>query len=370
MIKENKKIESSVKKEESKKMEEASQVKKQEKVIKPPESKPAEQPKKKSKGIWPKILLAVLGIVIVAIIFFVVLGVGIYRFNWQNNFAFKFPYPATSVNWHLLKYSNYINDLRTLDFYYNAEAKVNSQVTKPSADQLKESVLTRMIKDEFLAEKAKTFGITVTAADIDKEWQNIVTQAGSEATVTQTLKEIYNWDASQFKTKVIEPYILRSKMQQKISFDDTINAAAKKKAEEVLALVKAGKTSFEDLAKQYSEDTTTASQGGDLGFFAKGDMVKEFEDAVLKLKKGETSGIVQTVYGYHIIKLIAITPATKDKPEQFHAEHILFNAKTIDQWINQEMANVKVYVFVRGFQWNKSCVEVLKPGEACSTSSQ
>lgn len=365
MIKENKEVEKTSKNEGQKKQEEIVKIERQDSTFKMLESKPVEKKKTKKRGLLHKILLAILALVIVAIIFFVVLGVGIYWFNWQNNFVLNFPYPASMVNWHLLKYSDYINDLRTLDFFYNAEAKVNPQVEKPSSDQLKESVLTRMIKDQFLQQKAKLAGISVTAADIDQEWQNIVQQAGSEATVLQTLKEIYNWDASQFKTKVIEPYILRSKMQQKIAFDDTINAEAKKKAEEVLALVKEGKQTFEDLAKQYSEDTTTASQGGDLGYFAQGDMVKEFEDAVLKLKPGETSGIVQTEYGYHIIKLVDETAATEDQSEQFHAEHILFKAKTIDEWVNQEIAKVKVYVFARGFHWEKSCTTVLQQGGSC-----
>lgn len=78
-------------------------------------------------------------------------------------------------------------------------------------------------------------------------------------------------------------------------------ANAKKKAEEVLAKVKAGED-FATLAKEYSEDTT-ASNGGELGKFYEDQMVKEFEEAAFALKEGQTSEIVKTVYGYHIIKL-------------------------------------------------------------------
>ncbi len=76
---------------------------------------------------------------------------------------------------------------------------------------------------------------------------------------------------------------------------------ARKKAEEVLALLKKGEN-FAKLAKKYSDDKGSDSQGGSLGYFRQGDMVRPFEEAAFSLKKGEMSGIVETEFGYHIIK--------------------------------------------------------------------
>jgi peptidyl-prolyl cis-trans isomerase D len=94
-------------------------------------------------------------------------------------------------------------------------------------------------------------------------------------------------------------------------------AAAQKKAEEIAAEARKKPAQFADLAKKLSQDTGSAAQGGDLGTFARdGSMVKPFEDAVFAMKAGEIAGPVQTDFGWHVIKLIAIEPAQQQTFDQ------------------------------------------------------
>lgn len=85
--------------------------------------------------------------------------------------------------------------------------------------------------------------------------------------------------------------------------------AARDKANKIVKEIKQSPTNFAQLAKQYSQDPGSASQGGDLGFFARGAMVKPFDEAVFKMKPGEISELVQSDFGFHIIKLTAIKPS-------------------------------------------------------------
>jgi peptidyl-prolyl cis-trans isomerase D len=93
-------------------------------------------------------------------------------------------------------------------------------------------------------------------------------------------------------------------------------AAAKKKAEQLLAQVKSKPGDFEKLARENSKDPGSAAQGGDLGFFGKGMMVKPFEEAVFRMKPGDISDVVESDFGFHIIKVTEVKAAQVKPFEQ------------------------------------------------------
>ena len=81
---------------------------------------------------------------------------------------------------------------------------------------------------------------------------------------------------------------------------------ARAKAEKLLAEIKQSPDKFADLARKNSQDPGSAAKGGDLDFFARGAMVKPFEEAAFALKKGDTSNVVETEFGFHILRLTDI----------------------------------------------------------------
>lgn len=105
-------------------------------------------------------------------------------------------------------------------------------------------------------------------------------------------------------------------------------------ATDILTRIRAGED-FATLAKTYSEDTATAPQGGDLGFFTRGRMVKPFEDAAFTLAAGEVSDLVETPFGLHIIKVEANEPEQvrplSEVEEDIRQEVALARAREIAQ---------------------------------------
>ena len=116
------------------------------------------------------------------------------------------------------------------------------------------------------------------------------------------LKAFYDQNKAQFS----EPEQRRAShilITAAADADAATKAAAKEKAAGLLAELKAAPDKFADIAKKSSDDPGSAEQGGDLGFFSRDMMVKPFSDAAFAMKEGEISDLVQSEYGFHIIKV-------------------------------------------------------------------
>ncbi len=132
--------------------------------------------------------------------------------------------------------------------------------------------------------------------DVQAMRQNAVVSAAD-------VERYYNDNQDQFSTpeQVRASHIL-------FKTEGKDEAAVRKEAEQVLAEAKAG-ADFAALAKKYSEDDASKANGGDLGFFSEGQMVPEFEKAAFVLAPGQISDLIQTQYGFHIIKVTDKKPA-------------------------------------------------------------
>jgi peptidyl-prolyl cis-trans isomerase C len=131
--------------------------------------------------------------------------------------------------------------------------------------------------------------------------------------------------------------------------DAAAKAQARAKAEQVLKDVKAGKD-FATLAKENSQDPGSAPNGGDLGFFQPGQMVGPFNEAAFSLAPGAVSDIVETEFGFHIIKV-----AEKQAPRAIPLDEV---KPQLEQFLLQRNRQEQTDAFVKGLR-SKGMVEIL-----------
>lgn len=129
----------------------------------------------------------------------------------------------------------------------------------------------------------------------------------TDAALEQRAREIYRADAGRFE--------IAEEVQASHILILSTEADAEQKAAQILVDLRAGKD-FAELAKAKSQDPGSGSKGGDLGFFKRGRMVKEFEDAAFKMKVGDTSDVIKSQFGFHIIKVTDRKESGKQSFEQ------------------------------------------------------
>ncbi|MFA5389343.1 MAG: peptidylprolyl isomerase [Candidatus Omnitrophota bacterium] len=208
-------------------------------------------------------------------------------------------------------------------------------------DKLKKDILNELVSAELLYQASQKAGLGNLSKDVDIQLENIKKGFGSEQEFQKILKE-RNIQLKDLKEDVkkgtyinaylekevfskLAPVTEEEKKQEYETNKDKLNVPEearashiliktadkatdeeKQKAKEKIEALRAKAISGEDfdkLAKENSEDGSAAN-GGDLGYFKRGDMVKPFEDAAFGLEKGQISPVVETQFGYHIIKTI------------------------------------------------------------------
>jgi len=217
-------------------------------------------------------------------------------------------------------------------------AAVNGQaITRADFDHKLESspaakqILNQMVQQSLIDQYARDKKIDVSQADIDKkeaetrakfpsgQFEQILKNQGlSEADVQQILRQ------QLILEKAVAPQVHVSDADIKAYFDKNhavfdkpeqvkarhILVADLPKANEVLAKLKAG-GSWDALAKQYSTDPASKDKGGELGYFGRGQMVPQFQDAAFGAKVGQIVGPIKSPFGYHIIEVEDKKPAVK-----------------------------------------------------------
>jgi len=234
-----------------------------------------------------------------------------------------------------------------------AEAQYASQEGAPEFpeegslhyNQLKASIVNYLVQNEIIKQRAAEMGVTVTDKAFDERMKQIVQQVGGQKKLDKLLAQqavTQEQLEQQLKAQMLQDEVQKkvyseikiSEADLKKFFEDPGNEAqfnvpesvdarhvlvkTKAEAEKVRALLEADHSdaNWKKVAKQYSTDPGSKNNGGDLGNFPKGRMVKPFEDAAFDLAVGEISQPVKTQFGWHVIEVTGKTPGSKQTFEQ------------------------------------------------------
>ncbi|HEY5040629.1 MAG TPA: peptidylprolyl isomerase [Verrucomicrobiae bacterium] len=232
------------------------------------------------------------------------------------------------------------------------EAKANAagqSKSLPPGYQI--GILDQLIAIQMLVQKATPADQAAGKIDADMQFTNLLEHFGSQEALTRQLTAV-GITEQELRRKATQEAVAKATLQRELNLNITdamcqdyysnhtamfeepekahvqhillmtmdpatrtplstnAVAAKRKQIDDLLKRIKAGED-FGALAKQYSEDPGSKTDGGELPKFSRGEMVPEFEAAAFALKPGQISDVISTAYGFHIIKMLDLTPAKK-----------------------------------------------------------
>ncbi len=276
---------------------------------------------------------------------------------------------------------------KELNIHLDRVARQGRQLPESQLAGLKKDILDGLIERELLFQESQKKGIKVQQQEVDSQLADIKKRFPGEEQFKAALAQM-NLTEGEVRTQIERGLAIRELIDQQITSKITITDAqtkayyddnpqmfkqpeqvkashilikveagaaeaqkkeARKKIETVQQKVKGG-DDFAELAKEYSEGPSK-TRGGDLGYFQRGQMVKPFEDAAFSTKKNEVSGIVETRFGYHIIKVydkkaaqtLAYADVKERLSQRIKQEEV---EKQASQYISQLKKEAKIEKFI------------------------
>ncbi|MEK5441032.1 MULTISPECIES: peptidylprolyl isomerase [Bacillaceae] len=232
--------------------------------------------------------------------------------------------------------------------------------------------LDMLITDKIIELEMEKENIEVTQKELEEEmkanadsyggeeaFEEILASSGVDVSTIEKNIEMY-----LATNKLLEPRIEITEEEMTAYFEENKDSYAQAEqvqashilledettAKEVLEKLEAGED-FGELAAEYSTDESNSEIGGDLGFFSRGEMVQEFEDAAFSLGVGEISEPVQTEYGYHVIKVVDKIEAKEAVYEDVKEEikTTLFDSKMETEyiaWLDEKYEEYEIEKFL------------------------
>jgi parvulin-like peptidyl-prolyl isomerase len=256
---------------------------------------------------------------------------------------------AALVNGESIAMDDYQRQIAQVEAFFEQEGlDLESEEGQERLAQANRQVLEQMIDQELIRQAAVGMGISISDEELETKIQEIIEQSGGQEQFEQSLLDTgtsYDDFRQMLLDQLLSEAVFSAVTVSIPSIAEQVHArhillSTPESAEEVLARLEGGED-FAFLAREYSEDVSTRERGGDMDFFPRGVMPLEVEDAAFSLEVGETSEIIQSQFGFHIVQVL-------EREEREIPVEIFENLRqqSFMQWLHERRESATIERFV------------------------
>lgn len=321
-----------------------------------------EQEKSKRKVSFSTFIYAFL---IIGIFIFSVMSILAYGTNTQIGKRIAaavsrvIPFPAVIIGYtNVISLGEVERNLASVKSFYEKQDLSSAGIridfsTDDGKKRLKikeKEVLNKMLEDEIIQNLAQKKGIFIDQATVDIAVSRKLDEYGTKDSVEKDLQNLYGWDMDDFKQKVVFPSMYQEKLQKEIQNEIILPEEAKKKIAQAKLELENGKD-FTQVAQKYSEGAS-GEKGGEIGWVTKDQLVPELQIALFdNAVENDKNSILESELGFHIVD-IEEKKKNNDKTV-IRIRQIFVRKQGFSDWLNNKMKNMKIYVPLSDFYWDK-----------------
>lgn len=297
----------------------------------------------------------------------IITGILIYGFDINNQFiryAEKIvPYPAAVVGTAgFVSTIDLENNLQAVKRFYenqnfsDAGLRVDFSTDNGKKRLLvkRKEILNKLIENKVIEKLADERGISITDGAVAQAVDQQITRYGNKNEVLNNLQKLYGWNLDDFRKKLVKPDLYQAALEKNIAENDPEVAKSRQKAQAALDSLN-NRMDFAEAVKKYSEGDS-AKNGGDLGWFGASQMLPQLASAAFNLARNETSGIIESPLGFHILALD--DKKSENGEDKVKIRQIFVKKQVFGDWLLIQEKSIKISIPLKGFFWNKENGEV------------
>ncbi len=285
---------------------------------------------------WATILLAA------AVLLLGVVGAALFYAGYTENGIARLvvrivPLPAAMVNWQVVSVADVERSMAATRRFYQQSG------TAPQDDLWGRSVVDKLVEDAAVRVLAKRAGIVVTDAQAHARVMQELDRNGKGRVAQRTIREIWGFSLADFERYVVKPALYREALEHAMKRNVDI-AKLRSRIHDAGAALDKGEE-FSAVAQSYSTEAEV-----DAGWFAPKDLMPEIAAATAQLKVGEHSDIIETDRGFHIVRVADERMSGAER--QIRLQHILVRKPSFAEWLDEQIAALRVRVFLPQYIWD------------------
>ncbi len=242
------------------------------------------------------------------------------------------PWPAVIINNQIVWASELKKETNFVKKFYNV----------PEAESI---AFNHLLEERLISLNLNNLNLHLTDVTLKQEMARLAKDFGSEQAFYDYLQQAFNIKPEELTNRVLKPYLKKRLLYNYLVQDPKLTTQTQNMAANIRQQILSNKITFEQAAQKYSQDTTTAAEGGKIGWLSFDTMLPEFALALRNLQPGEISQPIQTILGYHLIRLNNWENQDlleQDNLDKFsdkttvHVSHILIKTLDFNTWLEEQ----------------------------------
>ncbi len=296
---------------------------------------------------------------------------GALHYGWRTStlvtLVRALPVPVARADGHFVTYREW-DDLRSAQRIYQDRLATVQGATAPSMEEIGRQALDASVRLAVTEALARHYEVHVSTAEVQQQLQRSIDLAANPGTLERVVRQYYGWDVATLIRVVIEPYLLRTKVDEAVATDTSLGEDPQAKVNRVRTELLSSGADFAAIANRESDDPATRATGGSTLITRTTFTDAAITDALFALAPGDISAPLTAGSTYYLVRVDQVLKDDASGENVLQAHVIVIRQRTVDTVVTDHLIKKPPKIWLAPYTWDAIGGCIVSPDHGCATN--